>query len=46
MKPPIKNKEMPIEKDIFERLKSGKTIPQGDSQRNRMRDVSYESKKY
>jgi len=33
------------EKDIFERLKRGEIIPQGDSQRNRMRDASYETKK-
>ncbi len=32
------------EKDIFERLKDGETIPQGDSQAYRMRDASYAAK--
>lgn len=33
------------EKDIFERLRNGETIPSGDPQAYRMRDASYATKK-
>lgn len=40
-----KNSSHPVDRDIFERLKKGETIPPNDPQAYRMREASYSTKK-
>ena len=40
-----KNSSPPADRDIFERLKKGETIPPNDPQAYRMREASYSTKK-